>query len=1084
MLVSKIMLFRFALLWSLVSIGWSQVDTGTIAGVVKDPSGAVVAGATVAIRNVGTGAVHKAFTNSIGEYVSGPLPPGDYTVAAQSSGFRETIAKLTLTLNQRAVLDLALVVGGSDQQVEVTSDTPLVESETSTLDNVRTEQAVKDLPLNGRNFTELIGLATGVMPAQTQTQSLAATAVRGVVANSVNGMGFRANQFLIDGLDNTENHNGQGVILNPPVEAIQEFSVETSVPPAEFGRGGGNINVRIRSGTRDLHGTAFEFLRNSALDAKNFFDPPGKITPFRMNQFGFALGGPVMLPRLYNHDRNKTFFFVDYEGIRVQQAQTFISTVPTPAMKAGIFPTASGIIYDPTTAVTTAQGVQRTPYTNNTIPASEVSKVGQNLINLYPDPNLGGIASNYLYTPAQTTNSNNYDIKIDQSFGASNQAFFRYSKQNTNQLVPGNLPDPAVGSTNAGTFVIPTHQFVMSDTQTLSPHVVNETRAGIGRLYILTEQANYGVDVANQVGIPGINGGNDPLRTGLPTINVTGFSPLGDSGTKPGIIVSENWQYSDNLSWFTGRHSFKFGAQVIRRRYNLLQTNAAHGIYDVTGVYTQNLITPAKTGNGGADLLLGVPADGNINALTGTRGYRRTEMAFFVQDNWRLGQNLTVNWGLRYEAFPGFPWVEVYNRMSNFIPSLGQVVNVGTPQLPERSATRNSWMYFGPRLGLAYKIGNHMVLRAAYGVYYEGEPIPETNLPGSNPPFTGSVAFTNDKTNYPAAITLAQGFPAPTTTVYPTAGASLQAIDGNFRVPYAQQWNLGLQREFRGGIVVSASYVGTKGTALVLDPDVNQPVPGPGAVAMRRPYPLFAGIPTVESVGNSIYHSMQLSAEKRFAKGLSFLLSYTLSHAIDQGDFLTAPQNSLNFTQDRGNGAFDVRNHFSGSWTWALPGHWCQPWNTLLGRWQLNGIASIYSGLPFTVTSSVNTLNGSGTQRVNRIGSGVLPASARSLQEYFNIADFVIPALYQFGNSGRDILKGPGTAQFDGSLFKNFHYSGSDRTYVQFRCEVFNVANAPQFNNPASAVGNPAAGTITSAGSKPTLQRTSRQIQLALKLYF
>ncbi|HEY3839658.1 MAG TPA: carboxypeptidase regulatory-like domain-containing protein, partial [Bryobacteraceae bacterium] len=277
----------------LAGCAWSQVDTGTIVGVVKDSSGALVAGASITIRNLGAGTEHKVPTNATGEYISGPLPPADYQLTAQATGFRETVTRLTLALNQRAVVDLSLEVGPSEQQVNVTSEASLVQTETSTVDNVRTEQAVKDLPLNGRNFTELIGLAAGVMPAQTQTGSLAATAVRGSVANSVNGMGFRANQFLIDGLDNTEDHNGQGVILNPPVEAIQEFSVETSVPPAEFGRGGGNINVRIRSGTRDLHGAAFEFLRNSALDAKNFFDPPGQITPFRMNQFGFALGGPV-----------------------------------------------------------------------------------------------------------------------------------------------------------------------------------------------------------------------------------------------------------------------------------------------------------------------------------------------------------------------------------------------------------------------------------------------------------------------------------------------------------------------------------------------------------------------------------------------------------------------------------------------------------------------------------------------------------------------------------------------------------------------------------------------------------------------
>ena len=1058
---------------------FAQVDTGTVAGTIRDSSGGSIPGAVVIIHNNDTGLERKVTANQLGEYVSGPLEPGPYTITGQMTGFREAVTTITLTLNQRAVIDLTLEVGSAEQKVTVVATAPLLESESSTVDNVRTEKAVKDLPLNGRNFSELIGLTTGVVPAQTQAQSLAVTAQRGTTANSVNGMGFRANQFLVDGLDNTENHNGQGVLINPPVEAIQEFSVQTSVPPAEFGRGGANISVRLRSGTRDFHGTLFEFLRNSALDAKNFFDPPGPIMPFRMNQFGFVIGGPVIIPALYNRHRKKTFFFFDYEGIRISQALTSVSTVPTAAFKTGNFSASPNLIYDPFSAQATSQGVQRTPYPQNTIPLNEIDHVGQNVVNLYPNPNLPGIVSNFVYTPAQTTVANNWDLKVDQNFRGNDQAFFRYSQHYTQIFTPGALPLPASGNTNAGLTTFPLHQFVMSETHTFSPHVINEARAGVGRLYIDLRQANYGNNVADQVGIPGINGGDDPLRTGLPTINVTGFQLLGDGGFKPGIIVSENWQFNDSLSWYTGGHSFKFGAEVMRRRYNLLQTTAAHGIYDFTGIYTQNLLSPAKTGIGLADLLLGTPADGNINTLAGTRGYRRWEMAFFAEDSWKLTSALTLNWGLRYEAYPGYPWTEVHNRMANFLPSLGNVFVVGTPQAPQRSATNTDWKNLGPRLGLAYKLGPKTVVRAAYGIYYEAESIPETNLPGINPPFNGSVGFTNNQTNFTGATRIEQGFPLPQTNVYPVAGAVLYAIDPNIRIPYAQQWNTGIQREFSGNFLVSTNYVGTKGTGLILQPDTNQAVPGPGAVNLRRPFPNFSSINTVVGAGSSIYHSLQVSAERRMSKGVSMLLSYTWSHAIDDGDFLGAPQNSQDLSANRGNGSTDIRHRFVASWTWALPGT-----GRLLGGWQINGIGSIYSGLPFTVISAVNTLNGSGTQMANRIGSGVLPASQRTLQEYFDIAAFVTPAQYQFGNSGRDILTGPGTFQVDASLFKNINYTKSDRTYLQLRAEVFNIANSPQFNNPNSAIGNPAAGTITSAGSKPTLQRTSREIQIALKLYF
>jgi hypothetical protein len=1061
----------------------AQVDTGIIAGALSDSSGAVLPHAAVVIRSVDTGLEAKLSSNDLGQYVSPPLPPGPYEISAEKPGFRRTIARVTLTLNQRAVVDLSLEVGSSQQEVTVAAESPLLESETSTVGNLRTEQSVRDLPLNGRNFAQLIQMTTGVVPAQTQVQTQSLTPDRGVTANVVNGAGFRANQMLVDGLDNTETHNGQGIVLYPPIEAIQEFNVATSVAPPEFGRGGANINVRIKSGTREFHGALFEFLRNSSLDAKNFFDPhTGKTPPFRMNQFGGVIGGPVALPKL----RDKTFFFFDYEGMRQRQALTFVSSVPLPAFLKGDFSASPTKIFDPATTRASGAGFTRDPFPSNVIPANRIDPVRANLLALFPVPTLPGLANNYLLNPSEPKDFNNFDIKIDHRFTDRDLTFYRYSRHRTEDNVPGGLPSPALGSTSAGDGIYPVHQFVASYTHLFGPALVNESRAGVGRLFIDGRNGNYGVNVADKVGIPGVNAGSDPLSSGLPQTTISGLTVIGDSGFKPTLIISENWQYSDNLSWYRGAHSFKFGGEILHRRYNLLQTTSAHGIYTINGIFTQNLASPAGTGLGAADTLLGLPASGNITALGGSRGFRRTEYAAFVEDSWRLTPALTFNWGLRYELFPSYPWTEVHNRQANFVPSLGTVVPVGTPMLPERSGTKTNGNNFGPRLGLAWKFNSRMVARAAYGIFYQGESIPETNLPSANPPFTGSFGFANNASDLAGARRFSQGFPVSGATSFPIAGAQLYAIDPNFRLPYTQQWNLGVQREVGGNIVATVNYIATKGTRLVLAPDVNQPAPGPGAVPPRRPYPVFASIFEVLGQGNSIYHSLQVSAEKRFRQGLSFLASYTYAHGIDDGDFIGARQDLNNLRAERGNSATDLRQHFAGSWTWSLPlaQHSSGILGAVAGGWQANGILSLYSGLPFTVSSSINTLNGSGGQRADRIASGALPASQRTLQRWFDIGAFQVPGLYQFGSSGVDILNGPGTKQLDYSMFKSYYFDRDRHRSFQFRAELFNLFNTPQFNNPAASIGAAGVGSISSAGSKPTFQRTSRQVQFAMKFYF
>jgi Carboxypeptidase regulatory-like domain len=404
----------------------AQVDTSIIAGTMRDSSGAVVAGARIHFIREATGTEASAATNTFGEFVSPPLRPGPYTVRAEANGFRTAVSKLTLELNQRAVLDFHMELGAVTEIVDVKADALLLESESVTVGTLQNQQAMANLPLNTRNFNQLIGLSAGVMPAQTQSGNLAITAARGTTANNVNGMGFRSNNYRVDGVDNSENHNGQGIMLYPPVEAIQEFRLQTSVPSAEFGRGGGTINVAYKSGSREFHGSLFEFLRNSALDAKNFFDRPTvPIAPFHMNQFGATLGGPVMLPRY--HKRDKTFFFFSWEAERRVQGVSSLSTVPIPAFKKGDFSANTLRIYDPLTAVNSGGQIQRLQFPGNIIPSSRLDKPGSSLINLFPDPNLPGQVNNYGSNPNQTVNRDNYDIKIDHAFTARDQTFFRYS---------------------------------------------------------------------------------------------------------------------------------------------------------------------------------------------------------------------------------------------------------------------------------------------------------------------------------------------------------------------------------------------------------------------------------------------------------------------------------------------------------------------------------------------------------------------------------------------------------------------------------------------------------------------------------
>ena len=1065
-------MLKLLLLTALLSAAcFGQVDTGTIIGIITDPSGAHMAGITVTITNTATGIKTPATTSQQGQFISPPLRPGPYSVDVEAPGFKRSVTSITLSLNDRFEANFVLQVGASSEQVTVTAAAPLLQSESATVSTLQDEEAIQGMPMNTRNVNQLFSITPGVVPGNAQAANVALTSVRGETQNSVNGLSFRSNRFLVDGLDNSENHNGRGIMMYPPIDAIMEFRVQTSSSNAEFGRGGGGtINLYYKTGTNQIHGNMFEFLRNSALDAKNYFATGNTTPPFRMNQYGATIGGPIK--------KNSTFFFFSYDGQERRQALNYNVSVPLAAFKTGDFSGYRNKIYDPLTTIGTGNTATRTVFPGNIIPASRIDKVGKNVISLYPDPNGAGQSSNYITNPSQSLTNNSFDVKVDPRFTEKDQTFFRYSHHGSVQDVPGSLPKPAVGGTNAfASSRYPMQQFVGSYTRTVNANQVNEFRAGVTRLRIDSINPNYGDNISDQVGIPGVNAGADPVHSGLAQIVLSGFQSLGDPPNAPAIIVSENYQVNDNYTAIKGNHTIKFGGEFTRRHYNLFQFTATHGTFGFGPTYSTNPASPAGTGVSIADLLLGKPTNGNIDFADGTRGYRRKELSGYIQDTWKVSPALTLNYGLRYDLFLGYPWSEITGRLTNFRSDLGKVFVAGTPELPWSSGTHTNHTNFGPRLGLSYKLGSNTVLRGGYGMFFSADQIAGQGLGGANPPFVGSYGFTNNQLDYAGARPLSSGF---LNLAAAASSATISGIDPYFNQPMAHQWNTGIQQTVGKTSVVTVSYVCTTGKHLMVTPDDNQPVPGSTAIALRRPYPAFNSISIYHAEGSSIYHSLQATAAKRMTDGLNLQMSYTYAHAIDNGDFQSVPQNRNDLRAERGSGVSDLRHRVVLTFNYALP---FLKKNRYLGGWQISGLSNMYAGTPFTPTSSVNTLNiGGGTQRPDRIASGVL--ANPSVQQWFDIAAFKTPGLYQFGNSGRNILYGPGTMQFDTAIMKNFILSETHPWRMQFRAEAYNITNTPQLNNPNANIGSNGAGQISSAGSPATFQRTSRQVQFALKLYW
>jgi hypothetical protein len=1072
---------------------FAQQETATITGEVRDANGSVVAKATITVTNVETNVSVKSETNDQGLYTVPSLKPGPYSITVEKAGFKKSVRSgVTLQVAQVARLDVSMQVGELTTAVEIVEAATLLETQTSSRGSVIDQKKIVDLPLNGRDYNQLALLSPGVTPG---TPRLASVNFKGAI--NVNGNRVFNNVFLLDGVDNISYSNsfrGENVqLVQPSIEALQEFKIQTNAYSAEFGRSSGAvINATIKSGTNNIHGSLYEFLRNDALDANNYFSNAlGAPKPRRQrNQFGGAVGGPLV--------KNRTFWFGDYEGLREREGVPRVRQVPTAAEKAGLFSVA---VVDPF-----APG--RPQFSRNAagqwvIPQDRWDPVGAAIVKLIPDPNVPGTTI-YASTPVTSTRQDQFDARVDHQF-ASNVTFFgRYSFVDTNTFRPAPLPGLAEGSFNDafGANLNRSQGLAFGLTWTFSPSFVGDFRFGFARGNYFTNPPNFGVDGAAQIGLKNVP--NDPaIVGGVPKVNLQGFDAVGRHTSTPQFQTPRSWNPRATLSWNHGLHFIKFGGEFLRVQTRINDLNATIGRLNFDNRFTNRAV---------GDLLLGLPSQLALTSFT-VMDQGQNMQFYFIQDDYKITPKLTLNIGLRYEY--ATPPVEKDNQFSNFDPATGTTIFARDGGVFERALVHPDRNNFAPRFGFAWSPTSRLVVRGAYGVFFshtvrQGR----EGLLGFNPPFlvdnllqtgvTGAAAVASA-----APLRLVNGYPAgllDPTSLSPTIGRRAQ--DANQRTPYIQQYNFGVQYELLKDLLLDVAYVGNKGTKLNGFRNLNQNAVITNANGSQsagpRPYPAFGDIQWMENRVGSSYNSLQARLEKRFSKGLTALISYTWGKAltgapdhistsgggagVDTGTF-REPQNGANLRADRGLAEFDIKQRFVASYIWELPfGHgrrfgndWNKPVDLLLGGWQVTGIHALQSGLGLTATlggASVLNIGGERRARPNLIGDPELPDSERTVQRWFNTDAFqpaFSPAPQAFGTAGVGIMRGPGLASFDFTLAKNFNVT--ERNYFQFRAEMFNAFNRANFFPPNIARDSSGFGQILLAGN-------ARIIQFGLKFYF
>ncbi len=1105
----------FVLLLMLFAVAQVAAQTsGEITGLVTDSSGAAVAGATVNVTSKATGAVRRVNTNNDGIYSFPSLLPGDYEMKVEQQGFKSALRSgIQLQVQQTARIDFALEVGSVGETVTVSGGVPLLATESSAVGTVIENKRIVDLPLNGRNFLQLVATAPNVSFGF-QDAGQAGSRQGGIRASqniSVAGQRSYFNRFTIDGVENTDVNFNTPIIL-PSIDALQEFKVLTGIFPAEFGRASTQINVSTKSGTREYHGAAFEFVRNDYFDARQYdFTgtrlPDAKKNPFKWNQYGFVLGGPVWLPKkLFGpfgyENRERIFFLTNFESFRQRRTDIGRYQLPPAAWRTGDFSALANPIYDPLTG---------TQFVGNKIPTNRIHPTSLKLLEFYPSPNFAptALGVNHEQPNGGLIDRDQFIGRGDFIESEKSSWSGRYSWTDEVQLSPGLKLN--------GTKILTTARQVMaSNTRTLSTTLVNEARFGYNSFFnSLGRELAGNRDVVTELGIPGINAG-PPIAWGIPSIGITGFSGFGDDTEGPYVNTNKTFQIIDNLSWSRGSHSFRFGGEMRWDQYNQVGNQFARGGFVFESNVTSNK-GAAGTGNAFADFLLGYCKRCEVSVSLATAEFRARSQYYYIDDSWKVTPKLTINLGLRYEYSP--PWKDALNRLVNiYVPYADNTPNVadlsrhpvfirmGSGDFYEGLALRfnpaiktardgrlgdrlvnDDKNDFAPRFGMAWSPTNKWTIRLGGGGFYSQDT--------GNPRFDMARNLAGRRRDEATPTDRDLTWSTPFRNLAGTVQISNPYVLGNTfnrRTPYVIQYMVSVQRELKNNLLLEMNYLGSVGRKLESLRAFNESIPGAtGSVLSRAPYPEFGRIQMVDGSGKSNYNGASIKLEKRLSNGLSFVSGYTFSKSIDNASAIRShngdtlfPQNSYNLAAEKALSSFHTSHRAVNSVLYQLPFGKGKRFmdqggvaNVLLGGWEFGTLLNIQTGFPLTVVTGSDRSNiGAGFDRPNQVAGQNATIDNGTLARYFNTDAFVAQPLGTFGNVGRNTIISPGIVQWDASLLKHFRFAESKS--LQFRFEAFNAANNMNWGNPDTNRGSANFGKIT--GTRGDM----RQLQFGLKLLF
>jgi Carboxypeptidase regulatory-like domain len=1098
------------LLWT---PGYAQT-LGTITGDVKDSSGAVIPGATITAQNVATNAARTQASNEVGAYTFAALPPGSYLVKAELEGFKMAQNTVELHVEETLRVSLTLEIGTLAETSEVVGFTSLISTENATVGTVIENRRIVELPLNGRNYLSLIALSPNVS-AGFAGAGQAGDRQGGSRANqqiSISGQRREFNYYTLDGVDNTD-VNFNTYIFLPSVDALEEFKVQTGIYSAEFGRAAGQVNVVTKSGSNLIHGTVFEFHRNDKFDARSYdFTAAQAAAPkpdFKWHQFGYTASGPVA--------KNRIFFMSNYEGYIDDKTTLVNFTVPSLAMRSGDFSALATPLLDPATC--TVAGAVRTcvPFEGNRIPTNRIAPISQKLLEFYPEPNAPGTALNYVSRQDREIDRKQYTQRVDFVQSSKLNWMGRYSWSHDNEV------NPALWL-NGSKLLNTIHQGMIGNTYTVSPTVLNEFRFGFNSFYnTFGRELAFVRDVVSEINIPGVSQG-PPESWGIPSVGISGFAGFGDSTEGPYTNQNKVFEFTDNLSWIRGAHSFKVGGSIRFDHYNQVGNQFARGAFAFDGRATGSTTGTATAGGAAfADFLLGYMRTSESAVALARTEFRSTSQAYYFTDTWRMRENMTLDLGIRYEYVP--PWLDKGGTLINaYLPyrdtgapvaDLSRhpvLVRIGEGDFYEDSPIRfapniqvardgslggrlvdDDKLNFAPRVGWAWTPSENWSVRSGAGIFYMQDT--------GNPRFdmARNAAGRRQDTSDPLLLNLNWTSPffgagANACGVQPPlVCVSQHYVLGNMydrKTPYMIQYVFNIQRELGRATAVEIGYLGSRSKRLERMFDANEVTPGPGAPTNRRPYPEFTKIQEIGNVAEARYNSLAVKFTRRLNRGFSALIGYTLSKSEDNGSGIRVltgdalfPQNSNCFECEWGLSIFDVRHRLVTSLLYELPFGPGKPLaqsglaGALAGGWQISAIINKSSGFPRDAAVGADVPNtGAQTYRPNLVAGQDPNDGAKTVQQWFNTAAFARPPDFTYGNAGRNIVTGPGIFNVDLSIIRNIVFGGGKS--LQLRLEAFNALNRPIWGDPDMNMQSQTYGRIN------TTRSPMRELQLGVKFAF